>query len=318
MGQISGSLLEEMAYRLEYSSGPTVKVHCPYHADDKPSLQVSFDRWSYYCFGCGVTGSIVSLFESTEQMTPMEALILSGKLAAGLVKANPIAREVLLQDAYSQFTTLPKPSWSVIKRHYMQRRGFAGKTLKHFDVRLNQSASYPVIIPIYEQGEFRGYVKRRTDGDEPKYLYNEGFSRQTTIFGALRPGIVMIVEGSLDMMKSWQYGYDNVCATLGWKCSLAQARKIGAFATAVISATDNDRAGEEAWVEHTELFDVPVVRFPFPRGAKDVDEMTQEQFSRAISTAKQLANNLLLSGVSSYMDDEESWTSGLPISQGSS
>lgn len=286
----------DLLYNAVPSSGEQViKIICPLHNESVPSMSVDLERGYFYCFGCGAKGSIVELISKLDGIDTLKAMQRLCKITGGKVFKNGESREEeekretkdrkkLLKDAHDFFYSLPKPSWNVITSHYMFDRGFTPKTLRHFDVRINQSSSYPVIIPYLEQGVFKGYVCRRVDSEEPKYLYNRGFTRRSTVAGYLEKGPVLIVEGIMDLMRAWQNGFKNACATLGWKCTSYQAKKISTYATVVISGLDNDDAGERGYQEHLKLFDgVPVYKFPFPKGFNgDIGDMDKRTFRKQV------------------------------------
>lgn len=78
-------------------------------------------------------------------------------------------------------------------------------------------------------------------------MYNEGFSRATTLCGTYTKGkVVVICEGYMDMLKFKQFGLKNVVAILGWKITAEQIAKLKkAGITHVISALDNDECGKK-------------------------------------------------------------------------
>ncbi len=271
-------------------SGDSAKILCPWHLGDKdPSLSITFDAGVFFCFGCGERGDEVKLISKLTGKNDLQALMSIGSLT---VRSNEVVDKIdQLDDAHEQFYSLSKPSWDVIKRHYMiDERGISNSTLRHFDVRINASSEYPIIWPVMEGRVFKGYVTRRIDKDEPKYLYNKGFARRSTVFGKLKPGIVMVVEGSLDLMSAIQFGFRNTCCTLGAKVTEEQAGKIRKGADVVICAFDNDRAGEEGFYELKQS-QKHVVRLRMPKGVNDVNEMTKDQFwNQLMKLPKEITN----------------------------
>lgn len=47
-------------------SGVALKARCPFHAERTPSFNVSEERGTYHCFGCGVGGDIFSFIQAIE------------------------------------------------------------------------------------------------------------------------------------------------------------------------------------------------------------------------------------------------------------
>src|SRR5690606_26223142 len=114
-------------------------------------------------------------------------------------------------------------------------------------VRLNPVGENPVIIPMYENGKFKGYVSRRVDKEEPKYLYSKGFRRKSSLIGDVSKGYVFVTEGMLDRMKVFQFGYTNSCCLLGWKASEDHIRKLQKVTDTLIVGLDNTPTGREGF-----------------------------------------------------------------------
>lgn len=131
--------------------------------------------------------------------------------------------------------------------------------------------------------EFKGYVCRTTSKSieqKRKYLYNEGFSRATTLVGKYSEGCIpIIVEGYMDMLKLIQFGEENVIALFGWKATENQINKMKrAGIKKIICATDNDDCGVKGYHYLKNFFDVK--RFCFPKGVKDVGEMNVQTYKK--------------------------------------
>lgn len=180
-------------------------------------------------------------------------------------------------------SSLGSPAWDRLEEHYMRaQRDFSPVTLSSFDVKINPTSCYPIVIPIRMNGEYKGHVSRiETAGIDPKYRYNSGFSRRSTVGGTLRRGSVMVVEGMLDLMKAVQHGWDNVCCLFGNTISEQQAKHICNYATSVIDGLDNDVAGRKGGELLKQAIPSNVYRLPIPKGRKDIGEMTKQEFELA-------------------------------------
>jgi len=62
-------------------SGARLVGLCPFHDDAVPSFTVYPDTNTYYCFGCGVHGDVITLIEEKESKTFAEALDYLERLA---------------------------------------------------------------------------------------------------------------------------------------------------------------------------------------------------------------------------------------------
>lgn len=287
-----------------------VSVICPFHQEAHASLSMNVENGRWICFGCQQRGDILSfvqLHEATygpsqynqynkSDVTEFEAMVIIAKMKHDLQELDMHLTESAYiaphktaaesrKAAAEFFMSLPKVQWSAEPAHYLRAvRGFSADALTFFDVRKNPTSSHPIIVPLFEQGVFKGTLSRRLNGDEPKYLYNEGFKKSLTLGGTLCQGPVMLVEGYFDKMKTRQLGFENVACLYGWHCSLTQAEKIRKYATKIICATDNDDKGDAGYERIRDLFagDVPLYRFAFPHAKKDPCELTQSELMRGL------------------------------------
>lgn len=274
------------------------KIICPIHDDINPSMRLDYDSGSFYCFGCGCSGDALKLAILVEKkynnLDELHACIkyvqiLKAKSVEHIHIGNRNKKYVVSNDlldlAADDYFGLSKTDWvtncSDVKK-YMLERGFFPRTLNAVKAKENVcSKNYPIIFPIVDNGKFKGWVCR-TDNEEVakkrKYLYNEGFSRATTVVGYYgRKPYVFVVEGYMDRLKFLQFGEQNVVALFGWKITamqIASLKKAGIVT--VISALDNDLCGRKGTKELARHFDM--IRFSFPQGIKDPGEMTKKQF----------------------------------------
>lgn len=192
--------------------------------------------------------------------------------------------------AYDDYHGLKKIDWRITAEEeqksafeYMNKRGFSAKTLNKVKAKVTYNPSYEIMFPMLDNGKFRGWVCRTTVSEiekKRKYLYNEGFSRASTLVGEYGSvDYVIVVEGYMDRLKFIQFGIENVVAILGWKMSTQQIEKLKSKGiTKIISALDNDVCGKRGTEYLKGFFDV--TRFRYLKGIKDPGEMTQETFDR--------------------------------------
>jgi DNA primase len=83
----------------------------------------------------------------------------------------------------------------------------------------------------------------------PKYLHNDGFDRNLLLFGEHRikdgNDLVYVVEGHLDALLLWQWGYRPVVSLLGSFPGAAQIEKLVAYYERLLVVPDGDAAGEK-------------------------------------------------------------------------
>ena len=223
------------------------KIVCPFHKDVNPSMIVNLEDGSWFCFGCNLTGDAIKFVKLME------------------------AQHNGLNDLQAY-------------RKYLQIL----KSDKCSDIVINPSLKLnkPIQRDLYNDNKkFKGWVCRtmvKSVEEKRKYLYNEGFSRATTLVGTYgTKDYVFVVEGYMDRLKFVQFGEDNVVAILGWKMSPQQIQKLkDKGITKVISALDNDDCGKKGTEFLKKHFEV--TRFTYLKGVKDPGEMTQETFDKML------------------------------------
>lgn len=286
------------------------KIVCPFHDDVNPSMIINLEDGSWYCFGCGQAGDakrFVQLMErkynSANDLQAYQKylkILKSDKVSdihidIAQSKSKPLQRD-LYNQAYDYYHGLAKVNWIdsdesevVSAREYMLKRGFSPETLIKTKAKVTYNHSYGIIFPMLDNGKFKGWVCRTMIKDvekRRKYLYNEGFSRATTLVGDYgKKDYVIVVEGYMDRLKFVQCGEDNVVAILGWKMSAQQIQKLkDKGIKRVISALDNDVCGKKGTEFLKQHFEV--IRWCYLKGLKDPGDMTQETFNKMSKKTK--------------------------------
>lgn len=294
---------DSLAKVLHYYNYPNEeKIVCPFHQDVFPSMQVNYNTGSCFCYGCQKSYDTLSFVKQLEGIDDdLQACIKLAKIMrtkkVSKIKAIPSQQKrgdnkQMLTEAKDYYFNLKTIDW----RHehsdelrYMQLRGFKKQTLNMCKAKYTYNASYPIVFPMFDNDDFKGWVCRTTSKlveQRRKYLYNEGFSRATTLCGHYeRKKIVVICEGYMDMLKFRQFGLKNVVAILGWKITAEQIAKLKEKGiTTVISALDADECGNKGTIHLKSFFEV--IRFQYPKGIKDAGDMDQKQFDIAFRKTK--------------------------------
>ena len=298
------------------TSSLSQKIVCPFHKDINPSMIVNLEDGSWFCFGCNLTGDAIKFVKLMEAqhngLNDLQAYrkylqILKSdkcsdiKISPSLKLKKPLQRD-LYNEAYDYYHGLRKVDWKdsdepevISARDYMGKRGFSPKTLIKCGAKVTYNQNYGLVFPMLDNKKFKGWVCRtmvKSVEEKRKYLYNEGFSRATTLVGTYgAKDYVFVVEGYMDRLKFVQFGEDNVVAILGWKMSQEQIQKLkDKGITKVISALDNDDCGKKGTKFLQKHFEV--TRFTYLKGVKDPGEMTQESFDKMLKrTMKNFKNN---------------------------
>lgn len=265
------------------------KISCPFHEEDTASLVIDFEKDIYHCFGCDAGGDAVDFVAKIEKTNRLQAVSKISTMSSGVSCLNKtfmfkkfietnITTTEYIEFARNEFQKFIKPDWNY--PNYLKGRGFKAKTLDKFNVRMDADSDYKIIIPLYENGKFRGFVRRRVDSGPNKYLNNKGFKRGNFLIGNYGYGVIFVTEGILDYLKAFQYGVRNICCLLGCKASSTHIFILKKYCKEVIAALDNDERGGEG-IDYLNKF-FKVKRFAYPQGIKDICEMTEKQFVESI------------------------------------
>lgn len=307
---------------LYYGIEPEEQIVCPFHDDSRPSCHVNYEEGIFHCFACEASGDAFKFvklanpkIDGLNQLILYHAIINSKKVNGAKLrsyrkpkskKQKRVERERDLEFSHDYYFGLRTEKWEDINhqvKDYMLSRGFTTKTLNDSKMKLTYTnKNFPIIIPIFDLGQFRGYVCRTLNKHiekRGKYLYNKGFSRINTLGGDYNSEVVVLVEGYLDMLKMRQHGLKNVAAIFGWKITRDQVNKLKARGVkTIISALDTDRPGKKGTDYLHNFFD-EVIPFQFPKGVKDPGELTSKQFRIAYRKTKNLYRSRRKSNVNS-------------------
>ena len=292
-----------------------IKIVCPFHEDMNPSLICNIDKGSWYCFGCNKSGNAFDFVEGIETKRNITGIKLLRKFFH-ILNSNKVERlkynapkikakkdnEELYNIACDYYYGLSRIDWKTSDlpevqetKAYMRKRGFTSKTLNKAQAKITYNKNYPIIFPMLDNGNFRGWVCRTTDPEiekKRKYLYNGGFLRRNTLVGNYAGcNYVFVVEGYMDRLKFIQNGVENVVAILGWKMSREQEKKLrDANVEYIISALDNDTCGKKGTEYLKSIFPGRVIRFAYLKGIKDPGEMSKELFDKMYNRTIKILN----------------------------
>lgn len=297
-----------------YHIEPEEKILCPFHADKNPSLMINFKEDNWFCFGCQEGGDAFKFHKKMQNLMgnhdDLKIAIQYQKIIKGKASKNEKTlieqEQVEVKDRayYRQCLIEAKDYYSGLKtidwfsdeaddecREYMKYRGFKMSTLNKAGAKYTyKDISYPIIFPLMDNGNFKGWVSRSFDheiSETRKYLYNKGFRRRTTIVGDYKnTDTVILVEGYMDYLKGIQNGAKHICAILGWKITDQQIEKLRSNGVEkIICALDNDEAGNRGYEYLKKCFD-NVVRFPYPKFIKDMGDLNKKQFKKIMEELK--------------------------------
>ncbi len=149
---ISPQIIEELKYRNDIEdvisgyvtlkrAGSNLVGLCPFHSERSPSFTVFTGTRSFYCFGCGAGGDVISFVMRAENLDYMDALRYLAKRAGielpddGTGQTGGVNRERILamnrEAAKFFFSELGK---SPVAQEYIAKRGLSSVLVRHFGI----------------------------------------------------------------------------------------------------------------------------------------------------------------------------------------
>lgn len=286
-------------------------VLCPFHDDVNPSMRVCLSDGSFFCFACESKGNALDFVKlANPELNDLQCCILLEQilnskevkaLKIRYKKKKRINNKQALRESHDYYYGLRKTNWYKVSEkeevealEYMKNRGFDERALTIAKCKADcYNMAYPILFPILDNGEFRGWVARTTNKfveKKRKYLYNDGFVKRNTLCGNYEKGKpVYVCEGFIDYLSLRTRGHKkNVVALLGWHISDMQVEKLKKKGvTRIVSVLDNDTYGIKG-TKYLKNFFNDVVRFQYPEGKKDPGDMTEKEIREGIRRAKRI------------------------------
>jgi DNA primase len=215
----------------------------------------------------------------------------------------------------------------LLERGYSEKELLSLRLLGEKDGRTYDFFRHRLMFPIRDiKGRVVGFGARALDDSMPKYLN----SPQTAIFdkssilyaidrakAAIKEkGLVVIVEGYMDVVTAHQYGFSNVVASMGTSLTEKQIKVLKGLTRSFAFALDPDVAGDAAtlraievarrsleredlemptWLGTTSKLRAEMKIIPLPRG-KDPDKVIREDpqaWQQLVDNALPLMDHLL-------------------------
>lgn len=154
---------------------------CPFHSEKTPSFNVSRERQTFHCFGCGKGGDAISFVREIEGLTFSEAVQkLADRAGIQLPAASPVENDRertrtelvrVAQFAAKYFAEmLDHPLKGGRGRHYLETRALRPETVKRFGLGYAPDAGRGLLDAALTAGfkdsnlEAAGLVRRSTEG----------------------------------------------------------------------------------------------------------------------------------------------------------
>ncbi len=193
--------------------GRTCTGLCPFHTEKTPSFVVYPETQSFYCFGCGAGGDVITFIKKISNLEYVEAVkLLASRVGMPMPneedKAGELRRKVLAinKDAaryfYNQLNQ-PTPEAAMAREYWRRRRGLSDDTIRRFGLGYAPDSYSDLLHYLkgrgYNDEELleSGLVRRSEKGN----LYNLFRHRMMTPIIDLRGNVIAFGGRVLDDSK---------------------------------------------------------------------------------------------------------------------
>lgn len=285
--------------------GKWVNFSCPlatfeaahkYKPDRSPSAgatQSDKGLYTWNCFCCKGSGSLISLFKTLSQKTGRDFSNTISKIDNDLLipdfDCEVIPENYVPEDLTNVIRFFEEIEDYPIALQYLQSRDISLDTAKKLRLKYNPDNSR-IIFPIFSNGKCVGFSGRTVIDETPKIKNYSGPWKSQHIMGAdewqKRP--VIIVEGLFAYARLIQHDLPyNVGALLGSSPSFEQLDFLLQFGQPCYWMLDNDPAGKLGVFGTPGKPDKPSAKYlsgeipnftvKWPENKTDPDELTREQ-----------------------------------------
>ena len=248
-------------------------IKSPYNDEKSASCKLYPHTSSYYCWSAGRGGSIIDLVmqykglrqykDSVEELCKLFGVAIEYEQG----DANYDAVRERKQKAWTENDQASKryEAQRALIASYLAMRKIQEATAQKYRIGANAEFNNRVSYPITDiMGNIVGFTFGTTKGETPKYknsATSEFFNKDKHFFGLdqARKSIAknktaLIVEGTVDLLQSYQRGYDNVIAVLGSALSESHCKALNkAGAEKIELCFDGDEAGKRATIRAMEI-----------------------------------------------------------------
>lgn len=142
-------------------SGKNLVGLCPFHSEKTPSFNIYPDNGSFYCFGCGVGGDIITFVRRIENLDYMEAIRFLAQRAGLTVPENQVddgmaklrARILALnRETARYYYEVLCSEKGTPGRNYFAKRQLKPETIRHFGLGFSPPGRYALVDYLERKG----------------------------------------------------------------------------------------------------------------------------------------------------------------------
>ncbi len=134
---------------------------CPFHGEKTPSFHVYGENGSFYCFGCGAGGDVITFVRKIENLDYMEAIrwladragmqVPENQVEDGLGKLKTRLLEINREAARFYHAVLMSPEGRP-GLQYLEKRGLSLKTIRSFGLGFSPESRFSLVNHLRKKG----------------------------------------------------------------------------------------------------------------------------------------------------------------------
>lgn len=142
-------------------SGKNLVGLCPFHSEKSPSFNIYPDNGSFYCFGCGVGGDVITFVRRIENLDYMEAIRFLAQRAGltvpdnqaddGMAKLRTRILAINRETARYYYKVLCSEA-GVSGREYFEKRALKQETVRHFGLGYSLPGRFSLVDYLEQKG----------------------------------------------------------------------------------------------------------------------------------------------------------------------
>ena len=142
-------------------SGKNLVGLCPFHSEKSPSFNVYPDNGSFYCFGCGVGGDVITFVRRIENLDYMEAIRFLAQRAGltvpenqaddGMAKLRTRILALNRETARFYYSVLQSEAGAP-GREYFEKRKLEQATIRHFGLGYSPPGRFSLVDYLEKKG----------------------------------------------------------------------------------------------------------------------------------------------------------------------
>ena len=240
------------------------------HCTNEPTAYIANHRngYSLYCFRC-----------QQKDFVPVDSRSLSELRKAAELALEEVKQYQGMPDDAVSLDAAPENALV-----WLLKGGLIPEVAEHVHGIKWHPASSRLLMPVRDSTQkTTGLLARAVNGEKPKYRMVQG---KPTIHFPIKPNrlVIVVAEDILSSIAITSAGYDSA-AILGTSVSAIDAVELTALATTVVSFTDPDKAGRDAYVKMRKALGLHGCRLVRAKADKDPKYLSRDALREAIDEA---------------------------------